>query len=107
MTNLPFPSTVPPERQEAAERATAHADRVEPEWRQQAAAAFMRCSSMWATGTFTASEVRCCLVGLPEPPDGRAWGTVIQGLVRGKRIIPTGEFRKDSFGSPKPVYRLP
>jgi hypothetical protein len=105
---------IPQDRIDGAARASAHADAVHDGWHADAMAAFLERArglspnARLLGATFTMSEIVNSIAHerLPEPPDGRAWGAVAIALRRAKLIMPTGDYRHDKFGSPKPVYRL-
>jgi hypothetical protein len=105
---------LPPERNDGIAKASAHADAVHDGWHVEAMMAFLERARGLSPNarlfgaTFTMSEIVNIIAHerLPEPPDGRAWGAVAIALRRAKLIMPTGDYRHDKFGSPKPVYRL-
>jgi len=95
----------------AAERGIAasaqHAERVLPHWGDMA----LQNLVMFALGEgspFTIEEFRAWAqqVGLPDPPDGRAFGSVTRRAVREGIIRPTGRYAPTtaSNGSVKMLY---
>lgn len=62
-------------------RATAHADRVNPKWSDDAYAFLERHAR--TSPLFTTEDVRAASAGeVPDPPDSRAWGGVVLRAVR-------------------------
>jgi hypothetical protein len=83
-------------------RASDHARRVDPAWLEKALG-YVRLHAMVATA-FLTEDVRAMAEadGLPDPPDGRAWGAVMRtakhrGIVRAAGYAPA----KSSNLSPK------
>lgn len=71
-------------RDEAINRATGHADAVEPAWSERAYAHLLAYPALPRGAAFMAEDVRKFAEeqGLPTPPDPRAWGGVVQRAVR-------------------------
>ncbi len=91
-------------RQEAAERATAHADRENAGWGGQAYDAlvsFLERRERFMTQDYVEAAIAG---GLAEPPDRRAFGSVVSRAVKAGLIVREG-FELDRFKSPKPVWR--
>lgn len=91
----------------AAKAAADHADRKSAEWTKRAVALF----SVYARnsiGPFLAEEARQYAEshGLAEPPDGRAWGHVVQSAKRAGVVVSCGfAGAKSSNGSPKVLWK--
>ena len=90
---------------ERAQQAADHADRVTPKWSETALKSFVSACSWLSTG-FSAEDVRDHIIGVPTPPDNRAWGAVVNAAVRRGCIEKTGAYTTDKHGSPKPLYRF-
>lgn len=90
------------------ERAAEHADRVEPGWRDRA---YWHLQVYAATHReFMTEDVRVWAYenGLPQPPDGRAWGAVtVQAAKNG--FIVLDRYQKTrirpAHATPRPVWR--
>lgn len=93
-----------PERQRAAEAATAAAG---ADWHWQAQGVVLAFAkdhpSGWLTEEVVAHAGTYAL--LPQPPDRRAWGSVVSGLARRGLLVRCG-FGTDGYGSPKPMWKL-
>lgn len=94
---------------EGMQRAVEHADRVEPSWSDRAfniLADFARTNP-----EFMAEDVRVHahkVLGLPQPPDPRAWGAVVNSAVRSGLIVRDRyELTKipPAHATPRPVWR--
>lgn len=72
------------------QRAVEHADRVEPQWSEQAYALALEYAQRHPS--FTTEQIReyALARGLPPPPDGRAWGGVLARLAKTGRIQKVG-----------------
>lgn len=93
------------------QRAVTHADAVEPSWSDRALNALLWYASATGggerPGPFLIEDMRACayLAGLPPPPDGRAWGAVVQRAARAGHIVQVGfERAKSSNCSPKCLW---
>lgn len=92
-------------REDGIRRSAAHADAVDPTWRAKAMG-YVRLHAV-VHATFLTEDVRGMAEadGLPKPPDGRAWGSVMQGAVRARIIRRVGYApAHSSNGSPKCVW---
>lgn len=96
-------------RDEGMASSANHAETDAPGWGEMAYT-YVKYSS-WLRGkdefTMEAARNYLFLLGLPEPAELRAWGSVTQRLIRDGIIEPVG-FAKaaSSNGSPKRTYRL-
>lgn len=73
-------------------------------WTEEAAQALREFSRTVAN--FTIEEARVHVADrVGEPSERRAWGAVALWATRRRWIERTGQFRVDSYGSPKTVYR--
>jgi hypothetical protein len=91
----------------AAQAAADHADRVRVQW-TATAVAFLRTYVAKHRGAFLAEDVRAASLawGLPEAPDGRAWGHVMKRAEREGVIVAVGySGARSSNGSPKVLWR--
>lgn len=90
-------------------RAIEHADQVEPDWGSRAAAILIDFASV--NSEFMAEDVRVYahkVLGLPQPPDPRAWGAIINSAVRQGIIVRDRyELTKipPAHATPRPVWR--
>ena len=94
-------------RHEAAERATAHADRKSPGWGVDAYIALERFLERCGVGvTFiTEQYVEAAIAaGLAEPPTRRAFGAIVGRAKRAGLIVADG-FELDKYASPKTRWR--
>jgi hypothetical protein len=81
-------------KDEGMETATAHADTVTPEWRD-IAYAFLQ--SRRLKGVFLVEDIRKAAEGIvPEPPDSRAWGSVIRRAAKAELVEKVGVQAKAS-----------
>jgi hypothetical protein len=82
-----------------------HANRVEPNWSEQALAA-LRAFALQHPEPFTIEAARAAMDTLPLPPDLRAWGAVTQRAIRLGIVRRTGTFarRAASHNSPTMLY---
>ena len=83
-----------------------HAERVEDGWSARACALVVEFKRTQSDPWLMEQAVSYAQQqGLPRPPDKRAWGAIVKGLERAKRItrVP-GQFRPDSYGSPKALW---
>ena len=91
------------------ERVGNRADRVEPAWRERAAGLIRQFSNERACGQpFLIEDVVpfARSAGLPDPPDGRAWGSAVQSAKRRGYIVSCGFRRaRTSNLSPKVLWR--
>lgn len=90
--------------------AAAKADRVSPNWTVEAREVFCLYARMHRDG-FMTEDVRqwAQKLGMPEPPDNRAWGYVALGLSKEGVIEALGYGRQRSatcHGSPKTIWKL-
>jgi hypothetical protein len=89
------------------ETAVEHADRVEPDWSTDAYEALKTMARTHAGHTFTIEELRLRIgPWLPEPPDLRAWGAVVQLGIRHGWLRKTGIYapRASGNGTPTMTY---
>lgn len=90
-------------------RAIEHADRVEPSWSERATAILLDYATTHSE--FMAEDVRVHahkVMGLPNPPDPRSWGAVVNNAVRGGVIVRDRyELTKipPAHATPRPVWR--
>lgn len=72
-------------------RAVDHADREQPGWSEQAFEALLA-FAVTTEGEFTAERARaaCHELGLAQPPDARAWGSVFNLASRRGHILKVG-----------------
>lgn len=78
-------------RDEGAANAAAHADRVNPNWSGDAAHflyGFLKRTSVPFLTEQVVAEAKAA--NFPAPPDGRAWGAVIQRAHRARQIEKAG-----------------
>lgn len=94
---------------EGMARAVEHADRAEPSWSTQALTIFWNYAA--ANPEFMAEDVRTFahkILDLPEPPDPRAWGAVVNNAVR-RGIVVRDRYETikipPSHARPMPVWR--
>lgn len=89
-------------------RAVEHADRVEPEWSERASS-LLRDYAQFNPEFMTESlRVWAHRMGLPLPPDPRAWGAVVNKAVRDGLIVRDRyEMTKipPAHATPRPVWR--
>ena len=94
---------------EGMTRAVEHADRVEPSWSNRAYSILH--DYALTHSEFMAEDVRVHahkVLSLPQPPDPRAWGAVINSAVRNRIIIRDRyELTKvpPAHATPRPVWR--
>jgi hypothetical protein len=84
------------------------ADRELGEWSKQAYAYLMQFARLHHN-PFLVEDVRAYAEkkGLTPPPDGRAWGHIVQTARRAKQITSCGfGIAKSSNGSPKVLWKL-
>ena len=84
--------------------ASDHADAESAGWSDRAYAALLAAAHAMG-GSFTIEQARArCVVD--APPDGRAWGAVVNRAARAGVILKTGRFASatSSHGSPKPLW---
>lgn len=108
------PSRVSPTTQElaleGAQRAADHAEAVTPGWNEQAYS--MLLSFAADHFEFMTEDVRVWAhgEGLPQPPDARAWGSVVLRAVRAKAVF-RDHYRKTrippAHACDRPVWRSP
>lgn len=90
-------------------RAIEHADRVEPTWSDRATAILHQFAM--TNHEFMAEDVRVHahkVMGLPNPPDPRSWGAVINAAVRqGVIVRDRYELTKipPAHATPRPVWK--
>lgn len=80
-----------------AQRASDHADRVEPLWSKIATVRFLEFLVTLHRGAiFTMEDFRNWVMyrSLSDPPDNRAFGNLSRMAVRKKLILWTGEYRR-------------
>ena len=77
------------------QRAVDHADKVTPSWSDRAVELFLAYCQENKGKTFMTEDVRWYAeaLGLPEPPDKRAWGAIAviakrRGVIRGNGYAP-------------------
>lgn len=96
-------------RDEGARRAAEHAERVvDPQWQTKAAEFFERVIA-GVRGPFLAELVvaEAKAANFPLPPDGRAWGAVIQRAARAGKIVKVGYAPASTSNcSPKVLWRV-
>ncbi len=95
-------------RDQGMSRAEAHADRVTVNWREVASTALEKYLSEHGNAPFLAEQFIDWTRkhGVPQPPDGRAWGSVFSAARRGKRIERIGTAAASTSNlSPKPLWR--
>ncbi len=88
--------------------AAMHADRVEGDWTTQAGAALYRFAQLRGQRPFLIEDVRVFAhsAGVPDAPDSRAWGFVVQAAKRDGTICPVGYAKaRSSNGSPKVLWK--
>ena len=90
--------------------AASHADRVHDDWTKTAAIVFKLYAKFHPNG-FMTEDVRVWSdkLGLPKPPDQRAWGAVASRLAKEGYIKPAGYEKQRSatcHRSPKTVWKL-
>jgi len=91
----------------AAKSAADHADREIPLWTIRAGAHFRHFAVM-VKRPFLTEEARkhAEALGLPIPPDGRAWGHVAKAAQRNGVVVSAGfAAAQSSNGSPKVLWR--
>lgn len=97
-----------------ASRAVAHAERVQADWQARATQMVARFAGAKAAYNhpdhepWLAEEARAYAEreGVPPPPDGRAWGAVMQACRRAGLIVPCGYAPAvSSNGSPKTMWK--
>lgn len=91
-------------RDDGMRRAVDHADRVSHAW---SVLAYQFVQHYLAyDGPFLAEElVRAAYdYGIPEPPDARAWGAIMNRAARAGLIVKAG-YREDRYCSPKTLWR--
>jgi CBS domain-containing protein len=95
---------------EGMSRAADHAESVNPGWNEQAFSMLLTYAETHFE--FMTEDVRVWAhtKGLPQPPDGRAWGAVTQRAVRA-RLLVRDRYRKTrippAHATPRPVWRSP
>lgn len=92
-------------RNDGMQRAVDHADAVRPSWSDRAGALLREYAA--DRGSWMVEDLRewASARGLPEPPDGRAWGAVVQRAARAKQIYRVGwQEAKSSNLSPKGLW---
>ena len=78
-------------RNAGAERSAAKADSVDHGWRGRADGLLDAFSRIWPDAPFLAEDfVAWCAGQIAPPPDGRAWGAVLQRSARKGRIVRVG-----------------
>lgn len=96
-------------RDEGAARAAEHAERVvDPQWQQKASDFLMRVVDGMNGASFLAEQVvaEAKAANFPAPPDGRAWGAVIQRAARSGKIVKVGYAAASTSNcSPKVLWR--
>lgn len=92
------------------QQAVDHADRVEPDWSEEAYHALCRAAVLFAcefgrSTPFTIEMLRQRMT-IASPTDERAWGGVTQRAAREQIITKTGHAAPaaSSHGSPKPLW---
>lgn len=90
--------------------AASHADREHDEWTEQAIIVFKLYAKFHPDG-FMTEDVRAwnTKLGLPQPPDQRAWGYIASKLARSGYIKSMGYDRQRSANchrSPKTIWKL-
>lgn len=97
-------------RDEGMASSEEHAEAAAPGWGERAFASVRDHGIIFGRDTpFTMEDARRWAygMGLDQPPDERAWGSVTQKLIRDGVIEPVGYARAaSSNGSPKRTYRL-
>ena len=96
-------------RDDGIQRAVDHADRVSHAWSvlaYQELVRFLNLNPVCARDGFLAQEyvASARLHKIPEPPDRRAFGAIIQRAARAGLIVKAG-YREDKFCSPKTLWR--
>jgi hypothetical protein len=94
-------------RDDGMTRAVEHADAVEPDWSTRAYVCLAEFCRERGALTFLTEDVRAFALNrnLPPPPDGRAWGAVIQRAAREGLIVRMGyAAAKSSNLSPKVLW---
>lgn len=94
---------------EGAERATEHAEKVDPGWKKEAYeiihSVAMEREHLHADHVWQ----RAAEWGLPAPPDNRAWGSIWSKAIRAKIIEKTGRYtttkRSVAHRMDIPIYR--
>jgi hypothetical protein len=96
-------------RDEGAARAAEHADRVvDPKWQQKAYDFLLKIVRGLDGQSFLAELVvaEAKAANFPAPPDGRAWGAVVQRAVRAGKIVKVGYAAASTSNcSPKVLWR--
>lgn len=90
--------------------ASSRADRAEENWTEKSVELFKLYSRMHRDG-FMTEDVRAWAekLGMPPPPDNRAWGMVARKLSRQGAIEAIGYGKQRSatcHGSPKTIWRI-
>lgn len=83
-------------REKGIKKAIKSANKKNPEWTQKAKEAFEKYLALFSVGhRFTVEEVRSFadLIGVPEPPSLRSWGSVVR-QIRGSGRIASDGFAK-------------
>jgi hypothetical protein len=94
-------------RDDGMRRAVEHADAVEASWSARAHALLLEYAVLH--GEWMVEDLRdwTLVHGLPNPPDGRAWGAVVQRAARSGAIVRVGYApAKSSNLSPKCLWVL-
>lgn len=92
-------------RDDGMKRAVDHADRVSHAWSVLAYQFLIHCLNVWGDETFIAEDVvKCSHATVPEPPDARSLGAIIQRAARAGLIVKAG-YREDRYCSPKTLWR--
>ena len=91
-------------RDDGMKRAVDHADRVSHAW--SVLAYQMLIDYLRYDGPFLAEEYVAWAKdgGIPDPPDNRAFGAIIQRAARAGLIVKAG-YREDRYCSPKTLWR--
>lgn len=105
---LPLLDWTPAERRDdGMQRAVDHADAVVHSWSDRAGELLLEYAAQ--RGPWMVEDLRewAYVHGLPSPPDGRAWGAVVQRAARAGTIIRIGwQEAKSSNLSPKGLWAL-
>ena len=106
MTDTPLLDWTPAERRDdGMQRAVDHADAVVHSWSDRAGELLLEYAAQ--RGPWMVEDLRewAYVHGLPSPPDGRAWGAVVQRAARAGSIVRVGWCEaKSSNLSPKGLW---
>jgi hypothetical protein len=107
MTGVPSAAEAKKRRDSGIWQAVERADREVDNWSADALGLTQRFAVQHAHRPFLTEEVRewARLHGLPQPPDGRAWGAVMQRAARAGYIMQMGYAKARSSNlSPKVLW---